>query len=281
MSDTHPADPREYVLGTDDVELERLGLQASLWADHAAKLWHRARIGPGQSVLDVGCGPGFASVHLARMVGASGKLVGVDQSERYLDYAQSEADRLGMPWWTVHHGQVTELPAVVPADAGPFDAAYVRWVLCFVDDVAAVARGLAEVVKPGGRVLIQDYFNYHAMTIAPKDPRWDRFRDQVIAAWEAPGGDSDVMGRMPGVLRDAGFEIDHLDISARVVRGGDTMWTWPSIFWASFIPRMVEGGFMTQPEADEINTLWREVAADPGRFFVLPQIYELIAVRRP
>src|SRR5262247_3920166 len=49
---------REYVLGTDDGELQRLGFQLRVWSAPAFALWERAGVHVGASVLDVGCGPG-------------------------------------------------------------------------------------------------------------------------------------------------------------------------------------------------------------------------------
>ena len=51
----------EYVLGTDRAELERLGLQHQLWSEHAPRAWERAGFQRGMKLLDVGCGPGFAT----------------------------------------------------------------------------------------------------------------------------------------------------------------------------------------------------------------------------
>jgi len=53
-----------YVLGTHEDEAFRLGLQHSLWTEHAHAIWKRAGIGFGAKVLDAGCGPGFATFDL-------------------------------------------------------------------------------------------------------------------------------------------------------------------------------------------------------------------------
>ena len=68
------ASSKDYVLGTHDEEIERLGLQHRVWQQRAFEGWRSAGIGPGQTVLDVGCGPGYAALDLAELVGASGGL---------------------------------------------------------------------------------------------------------------------------------------------------------------------------------------------------------------
>ncbi len=55
-------------LGTTNLELRRLEDQHAIWRDHALASWHRAGFGTGQRLLDLGCGPGFASFDLARLM---------------------------------------------------------------------------------------------------------------------------------------------------------------------------------------------------------------------
>ena len=84
------ASENEYVLGTHGDELGRLGLQHQLWAEYTTRAWERAGFGLGQKLLDVGCGPGYATFDLANRVGANGKVFAVDQSERFLGYLRSQ-----------------------------------------------------------------------------------------------------------------------------------------------------------------------------------------------
>ena len=55
-----------YLLGTHTEELERLRFQHELWLPAARAAWQRAGLGAGMRVLDVGAGPGFAAMDLAR-----------------------------------------------------------------------------------------------------------------------------------------------------------------------------------------------------------------------
>ena len=77
--------PEEYILGTGDDELGRLKFQHQLWGDLAKGLWSRAGFSSGQTVLDIGAGPGFASFDLARLLGPAGKVLAVDSSPRFVE----------------------------------------------------------------------------------------------------------------------------------------------------------------------------------------------------
>jgi len=74
----------DYVLGTGDEEIARLGVQHRVWRARAIDAWRRAGIAAGQTVVDVGCGPGYASLDLAELVGSSGRVIAIDRSQRFL-----------------------------------------------------------------------------------------------------------------------------------------------------------------------------------------------------
>src|SRR5205085_5527349 len=65
---------KDYVLGTHDEELIRLGLQHRVWRPIVLDCWQRAGITIGKRVLDLGAGPGYAALDLAEIVGFSGEV---------------------------------------------------------------------------------------------------------------------------------------------------------------------------------------------------------------
>jgi hypothetical protein len=102
---------------------------------------------------------------------------------------------------------------------GTIDVAYARWVFCFLNNPESVVEGLAALVKQGGRVAIHDYFNYdRCLTLAPRREAFSKVIHAVGASWRARGGDTDVMGRLPGLFQKHGFEVTHLDVIQRIAR---------------------------------------------------------------
>ena len=90
---TQTTGERDYVLGTHDEELLRLGLQHRVWRPRALDAWRRAGFTVGQTLIDVGCGPGYAAVDLAEIVGPSGRIIALDRSQRFLAALQRLARR--------------------------------------------------------------------------------------------------------------------------------------------------------------------------------------------
>jgi ubiquinone/menaquinone biosynthesis C-methylase UbiE len=275
-----PAQGAEYVLGTDQTESVRLGLQHRLWAESAHRLWERAGVMPGASVLDVGCGPGHAALDMAEIVGPTGRVVGVDESAVFLKHLHDEAKarRLGNVQRAL--GDVQDLAKILADQRGTFDVAYARWVFCFVKDPSAVLAGIASSLKPGGRVAIQDYFSYESMTLAPRHEAFTRVIRAVGASWRLRGGDPDIVSRLPALGREVGLELDYLAINPRVARPGMPMWHWPDSFWKSYVPRLVETGHLTPSDRQEFESLWASASKNPDVFMMLPPVFDLVLVKR-
>src|SRR5207249_9910220 len=71
---------RDYVLGTHNGDLVRLGLQHRVWRLVVLDCWQRAGITVGQRVRDAGAGPRYASSGLADMLGPRGQVAALDRS---------------------------------------------------------------------------------------------------------------------------------------------------------------------------------------------------------
>jgi len=168
----------------------------------------------------------------------------------------------------------------LPQYAGKADLAYARWVLCFVPDPEAVVRGIAGMLKPGGRVAVQDYFNYESMSIAPKNEAFTRVILAIGQSWRARGGDPDIVSRLPALFRKHGLELDDIRLNQRVARPSSTIWAWPDSFWRSYLPRMVEMGSITPGEREAFEAAWKKACGDPDAFMLLPPVFDLVAVKR-
>lgn len=284
MSTQSPSKP--YVLGTGDDELARLGLQHRLWSDAACDAWKRAGIGMGSRVLDVGCGPGFGAFDLAQLVSSGGRVVGVDESAPFIDYLNQQAAARGLSQLSGSVHDVQKLAgAMLPG--GPFDAAYARWVLCFVADPEAVVAGVGAQLRSGGTFVVHDYFAYTGMTTAPRLASHDRLVAATAASFRSRGGDPDVVGRVPAMLIKNSFEVRHIGVHQRVARGGlrddgsrDPMLAWPLTWWRTFAPKLVAMGSITQAQCDEAVADLAAIENDSSRFIVCPPVYEVIARRR-
>jgi len=111
-----------------------------------------ADLTPGEAVLDLGSGAGLDALIAARLMGPSGRVVGVDLSEAMVAKAQASAATADAANVEFRQGYAE----AIPADAGTFDAVIVNGLLNLVPDKAAVVREIVRVLRPGGRAVVAE-----------------------------------------------------------------------------------------------------------------------------
>jgi SAM-dependent methyltransferase len=265
----------EYVLGTGDEELARLGFQHQVWGADTYRAWDRAGFGPGQTLLDVGCGPGFATFDLADRVGPSGRVIAIDLSERYVDFLRRQAAARGAATIEARTGRVEALD--LPEASA--DGAFARWVFTFIPEPERVARGIARALRPGGRLLVIDYCRYRGFTMAPDHPVFDRVFAATSRSFADRGGNADVGRDLPPALVAAGLRIESIDPIVRVARPGEALWEWPIYFFRVYLPALVSGGYLQPSDAEEFIAEYERRSADPAAFLLTPPMVAIVASR--
>jgi SAM-dependent methyltransferase len=266
---------RDYVLGTHDEELARLGLQHQLWRSYALSAWHRAGIGPGATVLDAGAGPGYASLDLARVVGPSGAVLAVERSARYVDAIRAAAAQHRLT-------NLTALEADLmtdPVDRGSFDAAWCRWVACFVTSPAMLIDRVAAALRPGGMFVSHEYVDYASWRLIPARPRVERFVADVMESWRDTGGEPDVARLLPELLAARGFTLRHVTPLVFALRPEDAMWRWPATFLRTGLDRLMALDRIGGTEARLIVRELEDAERDPQTIMITPFVLELVAER--
>ena len=265
----------EYVLGTHDAELVRLGLQHRLWSRETFDLWERAGVGPGAHVLDVGCGPGHATFDLAQLVTHSGRVVAVDESERFIRYLTAQAGVRGVVNIDASVQDVQDLRVA----EGSVDFAYARWVLCFTPRPADVVAGVARTLKPGGRFLIQDYTHWQALFLSPPSEAFLEVLRATDEAWRGSGGDSEIGQRLPALLDRNGIRVESIRPLQRVARPHEPLWQWPTSFFSNWGPLLVERGLLRPNAFKAFMADWERISRDENAFFWTPSMVEIIGRR--
>ncbi len=157
---------------------------------------------PGERILDVGCGCGETSLELARRVGPSGEVIGVDVSAPMLARARERAEAEGLAVRFVEaDAQTAELPRAV-------DGIHSRFGVMFFDDPVRAFANLRAALRPGGRLAFVCWQGPPAnpWVVVPMSAIAPLFEMPPPPPPDAPGmfafADGDRVGQ---ILTDAGF----------------------------------------------------------------------------
>jgi SAM-dependent methyltransferase len=212
--------------------------------EHAARLEHRARVedeaaardeylgllglGPGQRVLDVGCGTGVVTRAAAKRVAPSGCVVGLDASSALLTVARQYADAEGLgALIELRQGDCRRLPF---PDAS-FDAALAATLLAHVPEAERALAELVRVTRPGGRVGVFD-FDGDCFLIGHPDRQLTR---RIVAAHcDNAAVNGRLMREVPGIFTELGLKDVRLKGFMPLERGVGT-------FYADVAQRAAQG----------------------------------------
>ena len=265
---------KEYVLGTDDAELSRLGLQHRVWRRRALESWLEAGFTAGSNLVDLGCGPGYATLDLAEMVGPSGSVLAIDQSSRFLHHLkQTAADR--------HLANIRTLEMDLNEDALPSmsaDGVWVRWVFAFLRRRKELLSGIRGLLKVGGTLAVHEYLDYSTWRIVPQSNVFELFVSGVIRSWRDTGGEPDTGPELLNWLPEAGFRIQSARTIMDIVTPRDFTWQWPKAFVKTGADRLVELGYLSRADADEMGDLVARAERSPGGFMITPAVVQIVAV---
>ena len=183
-----------YMLGSSDAEHERLIRQAELFEPFTRRFFRNAGIGPGQRVLDIGSGLGDVSMLVARLVGPTGVVVGVDNDANTIAKAKTRAAEAGLRNVSFMESEVGRI-----AGSEPFDAIVGRLILEFLPDPSAVVSSLAGQLRQGGVLAIQDGCWGPFLQLTAHLPLRSQCASLIYQAFQRSGANMDMELPLPDI----------------------------------------------------------------------------------
>ncbi|WP_420584348.1 methyltransferase domain-containing protein [Ruegeria sp.] len=154
----------------------------------------------GETILDLGCGNGLLTAELARAVGSTGQVTGLDPSPDMLSLAKTRCAEFG-------HVDLIEGPAEeMPFADNQFDKAASVQVFEYFPDTRPALRELHRVLRPGGRLVIGD-IHWDSLCWHSDQPAR---MSSMIDIWDGHLADRCIPATLPPSLRECGFEPERV-----------------------------------------------------------------------
>lgn len=265
----------DYILGTDREELHRLGLQHQVWASEAMKGWKLAKFGGGQTILDLGCGPGFCTIPLGYMVGESGKVIGVDKSKNYIQFLDNlnKSHRLNLD---LRNDDFNDLDL----SNDQLDGVFIRWALAWIDNPVEILEKVQNAMLPGAVIVSHEYYDWSTFTVEPHFPSLQSGIDAIYDTYKnKQDGDIDIGRKLPSIFYDLGLEVINTRPLSKLVTPEQFAWEWPKSFLEIFLPKMVGLGHLTTKQVEyALDELYQLENLD-GASILCPHMVEVVAIK--
>ncbi len=268
---------RDYVLGTNDEEIQRLGLQHRVWRAAVLDCWYRSGLTVGSKVIDIGAGPGYATLDLAEIVGPTGEVTAVERSSNFVEVLREACQRRALS--NVYVDELDLMTDELPG--GSYDFSWCRWVVSFVSDPALLIRKISDVLRPGGRAIFYEYGHYRTWQFSPRLAIQEEFVTHVMESWREAGGKADIGLDLPPLLAAHGLIVNSIVPRVFMVHPQDYLWQWASAFIQSGTSRLQQLGKIDQGFVEALRSAFAAAEANPQSRMMTPLVVEIVAEKRP
>ncbi|MCK5470135.1 MAG: methyltransferase domain-containing protein [Cyclobacteriaceae bacterium] len=197
-----------------DEESLRLDIKIDSKIIKQQALW--AGLKPGMRVADIGCGPGRIASILNELVQPGGSVVGVDNSQTRLEYANQQYAAESITYYKKDILDSLD-------DLGKFDFVWSRFVLeYYLSNSFDIVKNISSILKPGGTICLidldQNPLNFHGMS-----SRLEKTFQQILKELQTKTDFDPFAGRrLYSYLFDLGYENIDVDISIHNLIFGKT-----------------------------------------------------------
>lgn len=233
-----------YSLGSTDAEQERLIWQASRLAPLTERLFREAGIGAGQRILDLGSGVGDVAMLVARLVGPSGEVVGVERDAHSIGRAKARVAEAGLRNVSFTESDVNQI-----ANDKPFDAAVGRFILEFLPDPLAALRSVSRLVRPGGVLAFHEPAYAPFLLLSAHLPLWSASVSLIHQTLLCSGANTEIGLDLHRIFLQAGLPGPTMRME--ILLGSDPDFTrWTHDLLCSLRPQIQQQNLSLEPLGD-------------------------------
>jgi SAM-dependent methyltransferase len=247
-----------YPLGSSQGESARLLRQADELAPDSRVLLDRVGLRPGQSAIDLGCGPRGILDLLAVRVSPGGRVVGLDAAPAHTAMAAEFAAGLGLTGVQT----ITADARRTGLSSGSFDVVHARTLLVNVPEPGEVVAEMVRLAKPDGWVAVMEPDTEYAMCYPPH-PAFTRICEIFPVVFDRNGADHAIGRRVPELLHQAGLTDIGFEARVQMHPPGNSRRTIRLDLVRSMRGQVLEMGLASETELDELDAAARAHLDDP------------------
>lgn len=267
-------DKNAYILGTEREELHRLGLQHQVWSSEARQGWKLAEFSAGQTLLDLGCGPGFCTTEMAYLVGATGKVIGIDKSKTFIDFLAQNAQLHGLQM-DLQHCDFNDMQLQEES----LDGAFSRWALAWINNPEEIIGKVSMALRPGGAFVAQEYYDWSLFQTEPALPNLNTGIAAALKSFKSSDGEIDIGKSLPELFYNNGLEVINIRPMSKLATPDDLTWHWPKSFLKIYLPKVAEMGYISEKQVSDALDELEGLEDIPGATIMCPQMVEVIGIK--
>jgi ubiquinone/menaquinone biosynthesis C-methylase UbiE len=264
-----------YALGSSGGESARLLRQAEELARESTDLFDRVGLRPGDSAIDVGCGPRGIIELLHERVSPGGRVVGLDADPAHVAMASELVADGGLDNAEIVHGDARHTG--LPADS--FYLVHARTLLINLPHPAEVVAEMVRLARPGGWVAGLEP-DGQTRVCYPPHPAFDRLSELLITAISRHGADPHIGRRMTELYRQAGLEDIGVEARAPLYPTGHSRRALRADLVRSLRPHVLDMGLADERELDDLDAALRAHLQNPN-VITMPVLNFLAWGRKP
>jgi len=236
-----------------EVELNRLRSLEGVYDPTTIRHLEMIRVSEGWNCLEVGAGAGSVTQWLSIHVGPAGKVVATDIDPRFLR-------RLSVPNLEIRQHDILK----DDLETGWYDLVYCRGVLMHLSEPEKGLKRMADAVRPGGWLLIEEFDYGSSLSTDVTNPSAVLFTSTLRALFDfhrKRGIVDPYFGRrVRSLVEQLGFVDVGQEGWTRMFRGGEPMARLSAMTLQAAAKPMIAAGLLTQEQHDSVQRLYLDPA---------------------
>jgi ubiquinone/menaquinone biosynthesis C-methylase UbiE len=262
-----------YIIRGGEEGKARLGIISEVLEPSSTGLLRTAGIAEGFRCLDVGCGGGNTALSMARIVGPTGRVVGIDMDPVKMSLAARDAAAQNLTNVEFRTGDATALD-----EDAEYDLVYARVLLTHLADPDEVLARMVRATKPGGPVVLED-LDHTAVFCHPRCAALERYVELYNELSRRRGGDPEIGPKLVGLMRRAGLEHIRVGVVQPVFLEGQAKRI-HQLTLDNIADAVLATGLADAQGVEALKAELDAYADDPDTMVSFPRIFQVIG-RRP